>query len=82
MELILWDGDEVFVDVFDQGLCLCDGIYVLCVDDVFVVKWVIIQLGGWQIMILSDNLVYLIWIDVDCVMIYVVGWVIWFGCLV
>ncbi|BAK68322.1 peptidase S24 family protein [Sphingobium sp. SYK-6] len=75
----LSDGDEIMVDRSDGIDRLRDGIYVLRMDDVLMVKRVALapRRGGFSVR--SDNPLYPAWDDVDADAVSIVGRVIWAG---
>jgi phage repressor protein C with HTH and peptisase S24 domain len=75
----LSDGDEILVDGGDAGERLRDGIYVLRVEDVLVVKRVAASPAARRVSIRSDNPAYPAWPDCDAAAIDVVGRVVWVG---
>ena len=72
-------GDDILVDRGDSGIRLRDGIYVLRVDDVLIVKRIVTAPVGGQITIRSDNPDYPDWENVDPAGVTVIGRVIWSG---
>jgi phage repressor protein C with HTH and peptisase S24 domain len=75
----LSDGDEIMVDRGDAGERLRDGIYVLRIEDVLVVKRVAVNPAGRRLSIRSDNEAYPAWPDCDPAALDVVGRVVWVG---
>ena len=75
----LADGDEILVDSGDARERLRDGIYVLRLDDVLVVKRVAVNPAGRRLSIRSDNEAYPAWPDCDPAAVDVVGRVVWVG---
>jgi phage repressor protein C with HTH and peptisase S24 domain len=75
----LSDGDEIMVDRGDSGERLRDGIYVLRIEDVLVVKRVAVSPAGRRLTIRSDNDAYPSWPDCDAAAVDVVGRVVWVG---
>jgi phage repressor protein C with HTH and peptisase S24 domain len=75
----LSDGDEILVDGGDSGERLRDGIYVLRVEEVLVVKRVAPSPAARRVSIRSDNPAYPAWPDCDPAAIDVVGRVVWVG---
>jgi len=75
----LSDGDEILVDRGDAGERLRDGIYVLRIEDVLVVKRVAVNPAGRSLSIRSDNDNYASWPDCDPAAVDVVGRVVWVG---
>ena len=75
----LSDGDEILVDRGDAGERLRDGIYVLRIDDMLVVKRVAVNPAGRRLSIRSDNEAYPDWPDCDPAAVNVVGRVVWVG---
>lgn len=74
----LGDGDDILVDRGDGADRLRDGIYVLRVDDVLLVKRVALKPGG-GLAILSDNPASPDWSDIDRATLTIVGRVVWAG---
>lgn len=75
----LGDGDDIMVDRSDGASRLRDGIYVLRLDDVLMVKRVALGPRRGQMSIRSDNPEYRGWEDVDPGLVDIVGRVIWTG---
>jgi phage repressor protein C with HTH and peptisase S24 domain len=75
----LADGDEILVDVGDAAERLRDGIYVLRIDDVLVVKRVAKSPAGGRVSVRSDNSAYPSWPDCELAAIELVGRVVWAG---
>jgi phage repressor protein C with HTH and peptisase S24 domain len=75
----LSDGDEIMVDRGDAAERLRDGIYVLRIEDVLVVKRVAVNPAGRRLSIRSDNEAYPGWPDCDPGAVDVVGRVVWVG---
>jgi phage repressor protein C with HTH and peptisase S24 domain len=75
----LSDGDEILVDRGDAAARLRDGIYVLRIEDVLVVKRVGINPAARRISVRSDNPAYPSWPDCDPADIDAVGRVVWVG---
>ena len=74
----LADGDEILVDREDGAGRLRDGIYVLRVEGVLVVKRLSLGPGG-RLSVRSDNDAYPGWPDLDPAAVDVVGRVVWVG---
>ena len=72
-------GDEIMVDHRDNISRLRDGIYVLRLDDVLLVKRVAMGLRRGEFSILSDNNLYPSWTNVDPALVAIVGRVVWSG---
>lgn len=72
-------GDDVLVDLDDDGRRLRDGIYVLRFDDTLVVKRVALNPLGRTVTIQSDNPAYPDWPDCALDKFDCVGRVIWAG---
>ena len=72
-------GDDILVDRMDGGARLRDGIYVLRLDDVLMVKRVAVGLGRGRFSVRSDNPHYPDWEDIDPALVDVIGRVIWAG---
>ncbi|MDQ8757506.1 S24 family peptidase [Sphingosinicella sp. LHD-64] len=75
----LSDGDDILVDRGDAGERLRDGIYVLRIDDVLVVKRLALNPAARTVSIRSDNPAYPGWPDCPLDAIDVVGRVVWTG---
>ena len=73
------DGDDIMVDRADGVDRLRDGIYVLRMDDVLMVKRLALSAGRGRFSIRSDNPLYPTWEDVDPQLVTLVGRVIWTG---
>ncbi|MEO9470133.1 S24 family peptidase [Parasphingorhabdus sp.] len=78
MDPTLCDGDDIMVDHGVADLPLRDGIYVLRLDDVLLVKRLAIRPGG-RLSIRSDNNQYPDWEDVATTETSIIGRVIWAG---
>lgn len=80
MEPTLHDGDDILVDRNDGASRLREGIYVLRVEDVLIVKRLTpgSELGD-QLVIRSDNPVYPVWDDYDAATMRLIGRVLWAG---
>ena len=79
MSPTLADGDDILIDRGDCGLRLRDGIYVLRVDDVLVVKRLALHPVARRVTIQSDNPAYADWPDCDLEEIHCIGRVVWAG---
>lgn len=84
------DGDNIMVDHDDGAARLRDGIYVLRMDDVLMVKRVALSpcpsggngkeaRKGRALTIASDNPLYPTWTDIDLSLVDIVGRVVWAG---
>jgi hypothetical protein len=73
------DGDDIMVDRSDGAERLRDGIYVLRMDDVLMVKRVALAPGRGRFSVRSDNPLYPTWEDIDPALVAIVGRVIWAG---
>lgn len=75
----LGHGDDIMVDHSDDITRLRDGIYVIRLDDVLLVKRIAMgpRRGGFSIV--SDNSLYPSWPDVDQALVTVIGRVVWAG---
>ncbi|SIN59671.1 Phage repressor protein C, contains Cro/C1-type HTH and peptisase s24 domains [Parasphingorhabdus marina DSM 22363] len=78
MDPTLCDGDDIMVDHRAAELPLRDGIYVLRMDDVLLVKRIALRPGG-RLSIRSDNSQYPDWEDVEAADTRIIGRVIWTG---
>lgn len=79
MQPTLGDGDDIMVDRSDGVERLRDGIYVLRMDDVLMVKRVALAPRRGLFSIRSDNSLYPSWEEVDPADVSIVGRVIWAG---
>jgi Peptidase S24-like len=75
----LGDGDDIMVDRDDGADRVRDGIYVLRVDDVLIVKRLSVNPLAKRLAIKSDNPAYPDWTDTDPADVNVIGRVIWAG---
>ncbi|KKW92367.1 S24 family peptidase [Sphingobium chungbukense] len=75
----LSDGDEIMVDHDDDAIRLRDGVYVLRLDGVLMVKRVAMGPRRGLFSVLSDNPHYPDWIDIDPALVMIVGRVVWTG---
>jgi len=75
----LQDGDDIMVDRGDDAARLRDGIYVLRMEDLLMVKRVALTPRRGQISVRSDNPLYPSWDDIDASGVTIVGRVIWTG---
>jgi hypothetical protein len=73
------DGDDILVDGGDAAARLRDGIYVLRMDDVLMVKRVARAPGPGRISVISDNPHYRSWDDLPMSSVQLVGRVVWTG---
>lgn len=73
------DGDEIMVDHEDEASRLRDGVYVLRLDGVLMVKRVALGPRRGAFSVLSDNVHYPDWIDIDPALVTIVGRVVWTG---
>ena len=73
------DGDDILVDGSDAAARLRDGIYVLRMDDVLMVKRVARAPGQGRISVISDNPHYRSWDDLPMASVQLVGRVVWTG---
>ena len=74
----LADGDDIMVDRAAATAPLRDGIHVIRMDDVLMVKRVARGPAG-RLSVLSDNPAYPDWADVDGPSVTVIGRVVWTG---
>ncbi len=72
-------GDDILVDLGDDGSRLRDGIYVIRIDDALVVKRLALNPIGRRVTVQSDNPAYPDWPDCALDSIHPVGRVIWSG---
>jgi Peptidase S24-like len=75
----LADGDDILVDRGDGADRVRDGVYVLRLDDVLMVKRLAINPVARTLTIRSDNPAYPDWTDCDPATVDVIGRVIWVG---
>lgn len=75
----LSDGDDIMVDRADSADRLRDGIYVIRLDGVLMVKRIALGPRRGRFSVLSDNPHYPGWPDVEPDLVAVVGRVIWAG---
>lgn len=75
----LGHGDDIMVDRGDDGERLRDGIYVLRLDGMLMVKRISMGPRNGRFSILSDNPLYTDWPDIDPVLVEIVGRVVWTG---
>ncbi|WP_218036465.1 S24 family peptidase [Sphingobium sp. EM0848] len=73
------DGDEIMVDHDDDAIRLRDGVYVLRLDGMLMVKRVAMGPRRGLFSVLSDNPHYPDWIDIDPALVAIVGRVVWTG---
>ena len=73
------DGDDIMVDGGDAAARLRDGIYVLRMDDVLMVKRIARAPGQGRVSVISDNPHYRSWDDLPMAAIRLVGRVVWTG---
>ena len=73
------DGDDIMVDHEDDADRLRDGVYVLRLDGVLMVKRVAMGPLRGRFSVLSDNPHYPDWTDIDPAMVAIVGRVVWTG---
>ena len=73
------DGDDILVDGGDAAARLRDGIYVLRMDDVLMVKRVARAPGPGRVSVISDNAHYKSWDDLPMAAVQLVGRVVWTG---
>lgn len=72
------DGDDIMVDRAAANTPLRDGIHVIRMDDVLMVKRLARGPAG-RLSVLSDNPAYPDWADVDGAAVTVIGRVVWAG---
>lgn len=78
MDPTLCDGDDIMVDHSAAERALRDGIYVLRMDDVLLVKRIALKPSG-KLSIRSDNERYPDWHDVHPQEVNIIGRVVWTG---
>lgn len=75
----LSDGDDIMVDHDDAAERLRDGVYVLRLDGVLMVKRIAIGPLRGRFSVVSDNAHYPDWADIDPALVDIVGRVVWTG---
>ena len=75
----LADGDDIMVDHDDGADRLRDGVYVLRLDGVLMVKRIAMGPRRGRFSVLSDNPHYPDWMDIDPALVDIVGRVMWTG---
>jgi len=75
----LCHGDHIMVDHCDEVSRIRDGIYVLRLDGVLMVKRIALGPSRGRYSILSDNSFYPSWSDVGSELVTIVGRVVWIG---
>lgn len=75
----LSDGDDIMVDHDDDAARLRDGVYVLRLDGVLMVKRIATGPLRGQFSVISDNVHYPDWTDIDPALVAIVGRVVWAG---
>jgi phage repressor protein C with HTH and peptisase S24 domain len=75
----LTDGDELLIDRSDSARRLRDGVYVLRIDDMLVVKRLTLHPVTRRATVQSDNPAYADWPDCDPSELKIIGRVIWTG---
>jgi phage repressor protein C with HTH and peptisase S24 domain len=75
----LGHGDDIMVDHRDGAERLRDGIYVLRLDGVLMVKRIATGPQRGRFSVLSDNIHYPDWPDIDPALVAIVGRVVWTG---
>ena len=75
----LSDGDDIMVDHDDDADRLRDGVYVLRLDGVLMVKRIAMGPLRGRFSVLSDNARYPDWADIDPTLVDIVGRVVWTG---
>jgi hypothetical protein len=75
----LADGDDILVDRGDAAASLRDGIYVLRLEDLLMVKRVALSPTRGRVTIKSDNEAYPSWTDVELTGLELIGRVVWAG---
>lgn len=72
-------GDDLIVDHSDNMAKLRDGIYVLRLDDVLMVKRIAMGPRRGMFSIMSDNSLYPSWGEMDLELASIIGRVVWVG---
>lgn len=75
---MLMDGDDIMVDRSAANRPLRDGVHVIRMDDVLMVKR-LIRMPAGRLSVVSDNPAYPDWPDVDGIEVTIVGRVVWTG---
>jgi len=75
----LSDGDDIMVDHDDDADRLRDGVYVLRLDGVLMVKRIAMGPLRGRFSVLSDNAHYPDWTNIDPALVDIVGRVVWTG---
>lgn len=75
----LSDGDDIMVDHDDDADRLRDGVYVLRLDGVLMVKRIAMGPRRGRFSVVSDNPHYPDWADIDPALVDIVGRVVWTG---
>ena len=75
----LSDGDDIMVDHDDDALRLRDGVYVLRLDGVLMVKRIAMGPLRGRFSVVSDNVHYPDWADIDPALVDIVGRVVGTG---
>jgi phage repressor protein C with HTH and peptisase S24 domain len=75
----LADGDDILVDAGDGVQRVRDGVYVLRMDEMLVVKRLALNPAARTLTISSDNPAYPGWPDCDPAAVEIVGRVVWAG---
>lgn len=75
----LADGDDILVDRADAMSGLRDGIYVIRLEELLMVKRIALSPSRGRVTIKSDNEAYPSWHDVDLAGVNVIGRVVWAG---
>jgi hypothetical protein len=78
MQPTLNDGDDIMVDKAAALKPLKSGVHVLRMDEVLMVKRLAVGKGG-TLSVLSDNVAYPSWPDVEAAEVSVIGRVVWVG---
>lgn len=79
MSPTLSDGDDILVDHDDGPDRIRDGIYVLRLDGVLMVKRIATGPLRGNYSVISDNPLYPAWKDVDPAILSIIGRVVWIG---
>lgn len=79
MEPTLSHGDDILVNRLDAGGRLRDGIYVLRMGEALHVKRLSTGPDRRRVTVLSDNVAYPTWRDIDLRQLVVIGRVVWCG---
>ncbi len=72
-------GDDIIIDHSDAMTKLRDGVYVLRLDDVLMVRRISLGPRRGSFSVLSDNRLHPSWTNIDPELVTIVGRVLWVG---